>query len=85
MQVVFVPSNLVLRPLTAILFFLILYRFLILHLVVSIETKNGIKLNMPSLKRGMIYSALIPLFVYIFVYLWIFLSIGLWGINGSLG
>ena len=53
-------SLVALQMLIASLAFLALYRLLALNLVATVENKTGIEIYKPSIKRGMMYSALIP-------------------------
>jgi hypothetical protein len=53
------------QPVVSILSFFLLYRFVALSVVAVVEDKKGIELEKPSIKSGMIYSAIFPLVLFV--------------------
>jgi hypothetical protein len=71
-----VLSLLTFKMLTAVLSFLVVYWILALNVVATVEAKNGVEIDKPSIIRGVIYSALIPFILGILGLLLIFLLAG---------
>ena len=77
----FIP--LVFQIFTAVLFFMVIYRFLALNVIFGLEHRNGVKINKPGLLRGVLYSIVIPLILCATGFLIILLLSGL-SINAAM-